>query len=245
MPGSRTRSPSWRSSAWALVDHFEATPLGRSRARADGARRSLFQGGCTERGIRARVDRVARGKTARPCSGRFADRRQAWLAADPPRRARAFGTTSRILRRGDLGRSPPALCGAPDRARRFGRRVARAWGPGQPARVAGPGLRGPLSRWPASAHAPRWSSRRWIERLGDTIPASLTTRSSGSQHPASRWSSGRHRLGRGGHRASVRGLVNTFRGLVDRWGFEAGAPDLLALRDAYLEPCRPSRRSHA
>ncbi len=32
------------------------------------------------------------------------------------------------------------------------------------------------------------------------------------------------------------GLVNTFRSLVDRWGFEAGAPDLLALRDAYLEP---------
>jgi hypothetical protein len=32
------------------------------------------------------------------------------------------------------------------------------------------------------------------------------------------------------------GLVNTFRGLVDRWGFEAGAPDLLELRDGYLEP---------
>jgi len=32
------------------------------------------------------------------------------------------------------------------------------------------------------------------------------------------------------------GLVNTFRGLVDRWGFEAGAPELIALRDAYLEP---------
>ncbi len=30
--------------------------------------------------------------------------------------------------------------------------------------------------------------------------------------------------------------MNTFRSLVDRWGFEAGAPDLLALRDAYLEP---------
>ena len=30
--------------------------------------------------------------------------------------------------------------------------------------------------------------------------------------------------------------MNTFRSLVDRWGFEAGAPDLVALRDAYLEP---------
>jgi len=32
------------------------------------------------------------------------------------------------------------------------------------------------------------------------------------------------------------GLVNTLRGLVDRWGFQPGDPGLLRLRDLYLEP---------
>jgi hypothetical protein len=94
-----------------------------------------------------------------------------------------------------------------------------------------------LSRWPAATAAP---SQEQIETLvdgvGDTIPASLVHEEFQDHNI----------LLRGGGpvlidwaEAAVEhpfyGLVNTFRGLVDRWGFEPGTDDLLRLRDAYLE----------
>ena len=95
-----------------------------------------------------------------------------------------------------------------------------------------------LARWPTATSAPALSAiTGLVEGLGDTIPASLAHEEfqdhnilllDGSpvvidwaeavvEHPFC-------------------GLVNTFRGLVDRWGFEAGDQRLLRLRDAYLEP---------
>jgi hypothetical protein len=95
-----------------------------------------------------------------------------------------------------------------------------------------------LSRWPAATTAPAAAEiARLIEGLGDTLPASLTHEEFQDHNILLRdgapvvidWAE-----------AAIEhpfcGLVNTFRGLVDRWGFEADAPDLLALRDAYLEP---------
>lgn len=95
-----------------------------------------------------------------------------------------------------------------------------------------------LSRWPSAVDAPPVAEiADLIERLGDTIPASLTHEEFQDHNILLRdgapvvidWAE-----------AVIEhpfcGLVNTFRSLVDRWGFEAGAPDLLALRDAYLEP---------
>ena len=96
---------------------------------------------------------------------------------------------------------------------------------------------GLVARRPASAHPPLVDVARWVERLGDTIPASLSHEELTDHNILLRdgapvvidWAE-----------AVVEhpfcGLVNTFRGLVDRWGFEAGAPGLVALRDAYLEP---------
>ena len=78
---------------------------------------------------------------------------------------------------------------------------------------------------------------RLVDGLGDTIPASLAHEEFQDQNILLRdgdpvvidWAE-----------AVIEhpfcGLVNTFRSLVDRWGFEPGAPELLRLRDAYLEP---------
>ena len=94
-----------------------------------------------------------------------------------------------------------------------------------------------LSRWPAAASAPPVEIARLVDALGDTIPAALSHEELQDHNILLRdgapvvidWAE-----------AVVEhpfcGLVNTFRGLVDRWGFEAGASDLIALRDAYLEP---------
>ena len=96
---------------------------------------------------------------------------------------------------------------------------------------------GVVSRWPAATNAPLAEVARSVEGLGDTIPASLSHEELTDHNILLRdgapividWAE-----------AVVEhpfcGLVNTFRGLVDRWGFEAGAPELVALRDAYLEP---------
>ena len=94
-----------------------------------------------------------------------------------------------------------------------------------------------VSRWPAAnAPAPAVVARL-VESLGGTIPASLAHEELQDHNILLRdgapvlidWAE-----------AVVAhpfcALVNTFRGLVDRWGFEAGAPDLTTLRDAYLEP---------
>lgn len=76
-----------------------------------------------------------------------------------------------------------------------------------------------------------------IEGLGDTIPASLVHEEFQDHNVLIRdgepvlidWAE-----------AAVEhpfcGLVNTFRGLVDRWGFEPGGKRLLGLRDTYFEP---------
>ena len=94
-----------------------------------------------------------------------------------------------------------------------------------------------VSRWPAATNAPPVEVARSVEGLGDTIPASLSHEELTDHNILLRdgapvvidWAE-----------AVIEhpfcGLVNTFRGLVDRWGFEAGAPELVALRDAYLEP---------
>jgi hypothetical protein len=94
-----------------------------------------------------------------------------------------------------------------------------------------------LSRWPGANAPAAVEVAGLVESLGDTIPASLAHEELQDHNILVRdgtpvlidWAE-----------AVVAhpfcGLVNTFRGLVDRWGFEAGAPDLTALRDAYLEP---------
>ena len=97
---------------------------------------------------------------------------------------------------------------------------------------------GLLSRWPGGKRVP--SSAQivaLVDGLGDTIPESLTHEEFQDHNVLLRdgspvvidWAE-----------AAVEhpfcGLVNTFRGLVDRWGFEPRADGLLRLRDAYLEP---------
>ena len=95
-----------------------------------------------------------------------------------------------------------------------------------------------LSRWPAATSAP---SQEQIDALvagvGDTIPASLVHEEFQDNNILLR---GNDPVLIDWAEAAVEhpfcGLVNTFRGLVDRWGFEPGTDDLLRLRDAYLEP---------
>lgn len=94
-----------------------------------------------------------------------------------------------------------------------------------------------VSRWPAAASAPAAEVAHAVDRLGETVPSSLAHEELQDHNILLRngapvvidWAE-----------AVVEhpfcGLVNTFRGLVDRWGFEAGTPELTALRDAYLEP---------
>jgi hypothetical protein len=95
-----------------------------------------------------------------------------------------------------------------------------------------------LSRWPAATSAPSHEQiDGLVDGVGDTIPASLVHEEFQDNNILLRgddpvlidWAE-----------AAVEhpfcGLVNTFRGLVDRWGFEPGADDLRRLRDAYLEP---------
>lgn len=95
-----------------------------------------------------------------------------------------------------------------------------------------------LSRWPSAATAPSQQEiQALVEGIGSTVQSTLVHEEFQDHNI----------LLRGGGpvlidwaEAAVEhpfcGLVNTFRGLVDRWGFEPGAPDLLRLRDAYLEP---------
>lgn len=95
-----------------------------------------------------------------------------------------------------------------------------------------------LSRWPLAATAPSQSQiDALVDGLGDTIPPSLAHEEFQDHNIVLRagdpvlidWAE-----------AAVEhpfcGLVNTFRGLVARWGLEPGAQELLRLRDAYLEP---------
>jgi hypothetical protein len=95
-----------------------------------------------------------------------------------------------------------------------------------------------LPRWPAAVTAPSQAEiEAFVDGLGDTIPATLVHEEfqdhnillRGDEPVLIDWAE-----------AAVEhpfcGMVNTFRGLVDRWAFEPGADDLLRLRDAYLEP---------
>jgi Phosphotransferase enzyme family len=95
-----------------------------------------------------------------------------------------------------------------------------------------------LSRWPSAATAPSPGQiDALVDGIGDTIPPSLAHEEFQDHNILLRegdpvlidWAE-----------AAVEhpfcGLVNTFRGLVDRWGIELGAHELLRLRDAYLEP---------
>jgi hypothetical protein len=94
-----------------------------------------------------------------------------------------------------------------------------------------------LSRWPPAASAPATAEiARLIEGLGDTIPASLTHESSRTTTSCFAMAPGRHRLGGSGHRASVLRAREHLPGPGRPLGLRGGAPDLLALRDAYLEP---------
>jgi hypothetical protein len=95
-----------------------------------------------------------------------------------------------------------------------------------------------LSRWPAAETAPSQDEiEALVDRLGDTIPASLAHEEFQDHNILLR---GNDSVVIDWAEAAVEhpfcGLVNTFRGLVDRWGLEPGAPELLRLRDAYLEP---------
>jgi Phosphotransferase enzyme family len=95
-----------------------------------------------------------------------------------------------------------------------------------------------LARRPESESAPTAAEiAQLIEGLGDTIPASLTHEEFQDHNILLRdgdpvvidWAE-----------AVIEhpfcGLVNTFRGLVSRWGLEPVSSSLLDLRDAYLEP---------
>jgi Ser/Thr protein kinase RdoA (MazF antagonist) len=95
-----------------------------------------------------------------------------------------------------------------------------------------------LTRCTDAEHAPRADVvAQLVERLGDTIPASLTHEELQDQNIL--LDDGRPVIIDWAEAVIAHpfcGLVNTFRSLVDRWGFEPGSPDLLRLRDAYLEP---------
>jgi Phosphotransferase enzyme family len=101
-----------------------------------------------------------------------------------------------------------------------------------------PGYGDLLSRWPSTATAP---SQGQIDALvagvGDTVPPSIAHEEFQDHNILLR---GEDPVLIDWAEAAVEhpfcGLVNTFRGLVDRWGLEPGAHELLRLRDAYLEP---------
>jgi hypothetical protein len=94
-----------------------------------------------------------------------------------------------------------------------------------------------LARWQPETAPAQAEVDALADGLGDTIPISLVHEEFGD-----------HNILVDGGDATVidwaeasighpfTGLVNTFRGLVDRWGFQPGDPDLLRLRDLYLEP---------
>jgi Phosphotransferase enzyme family len=101
-----------------------------------------------------------------------------------------------------------------------------------------PGYGDLLSRWAVAATAPSQEQiDELVDGVGETIPPSLAHEEFQDHNILLRegdsvlmdWAEAavEHPFG---------GLVNTFRGLVDRWGFEPGAHELLRLRDAYLEP---------
>jgi hypothetical protein len=101
-----------------------------------------------------------------------------------------------------------------------------------------PGYGDLLSRWAVAATSPSQEQiDELVDGVGETIPPSLAHEEFQDHNILLRegdsvlidWAEAavEHPFG---------GLVNTFRGLVDRWGFEPGAHELLRLRDAYLEP---------
>jgi Phosphotransferase enzyme family len=101
-----------------------------------------------------------------------------------------------------------------------------------------PGYGDLLSRWAMAATAPSQEEiDELVDGVGETIPPSLAHEEFQDHNILLRegdsvlidWAEAavEHPFG---------GLVSTFRGLVDRWGFEPGAHELLRLRDAYLEP---------
>jgi hypothetical protein len=76
-----------------------------------------------------------------------------------------------------------------------------------------------------------------VDRLGDTVPASIVHEE--FQDNNIHLTNGRPTFIDWAEAAvehPFAGLVNTMRGLVDRWGFEPGDPGVLRLRDLYLEP---------
>jgi len=96
---------------------------------------------------------------------------------------------------------------------------------------------GVLSRWEPEKAPPQREIAALAERLGDTIPASLAHEEFGDNNIL--LSDGSPVIIDWAESAIEHpfcGLVNTFRGLTYRWGFEPGAPELLRLRDVYLEP---------
>jgi Phosphotransferase enzyme family len=94
-----------------------------------------------------------------------------------------------------------------------------------------------LARWKPEKAPTQAEVESLVQRLGQTIPISLVHEE--FQDNNILLDDGRPTIIDWAE-ASVAhpfcGLVNTFRGLVDRWGFQPGDPDLIRLRDLYLEP---------
>jgi hypothetical protein len=95
-----------------------------------------------------------------------------------------------------------------------------------------------VARSPGAETAPsRDEIEILVDAVGDTIPASLAHEEFQDHNILLRDD---HPVLIDWAEAAVEhpfcGLVNTFRGLVDRWDFEPGAEGLFRLRDAYLEP---------
>jgi hypothetical protein len=98
-----------------------------------------------------------------------------------------------------------------------------------------------LSRWPNADPAPSTAEiDALVQRLGDAIPATLAHEEFADNNIL--LSDGRAVLIDWAESAVEHpfcSLVNAFRGLVDRWGFEPGASGLVRLRDIYLERWTP------
>jgi len=93
------------------------------------------------------------------------------------------------------------------------------------------------ARWQAEKAPPQRAVDALVEQLGETIPVSLAHEEFQDNNILFR--NGSPVLIDWAESAVEHpfcGLVNTFRGIVDRWGFEPGTPELLRLRDFYLEP---------
>ena len=95
-----------------------------------------------------------------------------------------------------------------------------------------------VARVPDAARVPsREQIKALVDAAGDTIPASLAHEEVQDHNILFQeddpvfidWAEAAI-----GH--PFCGSVNTFRGLVDRWGFEPGSEGLFRLRDTYLEP---------